>query len=86
MRSPGGGAITAVAAARLGLDTALVAPVGDDLGGQYVRREVEADGVTVAGFRTKRTPETVVMPVGRAADDGHRRPRHPRPREPTSRR
>jgi len=64
MRSPGGGAITAVAAARLGLDTALVAPVGDDLGGQYVRREVEADGVTVAGFRTKRTPETVVMPVG----------------------
>jgi sugar/nucleoside kinase (ribokinase family) len=64
MRSPGGGAITAVAAARLGLDTALVAPVGDDLGGQYVRQEVETDGVTVAGFRTKRTPETVVMPVG----------------------
>ena len=64
MRSPGGGAITAVAAARLGLDTALVAPVGDDLGGQYVRSEVEADGVTVAGFRTKRTPETVIMPVG----------------------
>jgi len=64
VRSPGGGAITAVAAARLGLDTALVAPVGDDLGGQYVRREVEAEGVTVAGFRTKRTPETVVMPVG----------------------
>ena len=64
MRSPGGGAITAVAAARLGLDTALVAPVGDDLGGQYVRRELESDGVTIAGFRTKRTPETVVMPVG----------------------
>ena len=64
MRSPGGGAITAVAAARLGLDTALVAPVGDDLGGQYVRRELEGEGVTIAGFRTKRTPETVVMPVG----------------------
>ena len=64
MRSPGGGAITAVAAARLGLDTALVAPVGDDLGGQYVRRELESDGVTIAGFRTKRTPETVVMPIG----------------------
>jgi len=64
IRSPGGGAITAVAAARLGLDTALVAPIGDDLGGQYVRREVERDGVVVAGFRTKRTPETVVMPVG----------------------
>jgi sugar/nucleoside kinase (ribokinase family) len=64
IRSPGGGAITAVAASRLGLDTALVAPVGDDLGGEYVRRELEADGVAIAGFRTKRTPETVVMPVG----------------------
>jgi sugar/nucleoside kinase (ribokinase family) len=64
IRSPGGGAITAVAASRLGLDTALVAPVGDDLGGEYVRREVERDGVAVAGFRTKRTPETVIMPIG----------------------
>ena len=64
MRSPGGGAITAVAAARLGLQTALVAPLGNDLAGEYVRRELEAEGVAVAGFRTKRTPETVVMPVG----------------------
>ena len=64
VRSPGGGAITAVAASRLGLDTALVAPIGDDLGGEYVRREVERDGVAVAGFRTKRTPETVIMPIG----------------------
>lgn len=64
IRSPGGGAITAVAASRLGLDTALVAPVGDDLGGEYVRRQLEGDGVAIAGFRTKRTPETVVMPVG----------------------
>ncbi len=64
IRSPGGGAITAVGASRLRLDTALVAPVGDDLGGEYVRRELEAEGVAIAGFRTKRTPETVVMPVG----------------------
>ena len=64
LRSPGGGAITAVAAARLGLQTALVAPLGNDLGGEYVRRELENEGVAVAGFRTKRTPETVVMPVG----------------------
>ena len=64
LRSPGGGAITAVAAARLGLQTALVAPLGTDLGGEYVRRVLEAEGVAVAGFRTKRTPETVVMPVG----------------------
>ena len=64
LRSPGGGAITAVAAARLGLQTALVAPLGNDLAGEYVRRELESEGVAVAGFRTKRTPETVVMPVG----------------------
>ena len=64
IRSPGGGAITAVAAARLGLQTALVAPLGTDLGGEYVRQELEGDGVAIAGFRTKRTPETVVMPVG----------------------
>jgi ribokinase len=64
MRSPGGGAITAVAAARLGLQTALVAPLGSDLAGEYVRRELEEEGVAVAGFRTKRTPETVVMPIG----------------------
>jgi sugar/nucleoside kinase (ribokinase family) len=64
LRSPGGGAITAVAAARLGLQTALVAPLGSDLGGEYVRRELEDEGVAIAGFRTKRTPETVVMPVG----------------------
>jgi ribokinase len=64
VRSPGGGAITAVAAARLGLSTALVAPLGSDLAGDFVRREVEADGVVVAGFQTDRTPQTVVMPVG----------------------
>src|SRR6185436_5400109 len=33
LRSPGGGAITVVAAARLGLKSALVAPLGDDLAG-----------------------------------------------------
>ena len=86
MRSPGGGAITAVAAARLGLQTALVAPLGDDLGGEYVRRELESEGVAIAGFRTKRTPETVVMPVGRGAHDGHRRPRASAPAPPMSRR
>jgi sugar/nucleoside kinase (ribokinase family) len=62
VRSPGGGAITAVAAARLGLQTALVAPLGDDLAGEYVRREVEQEGVTVSGARTSRTPQTLVMP------------------------
>jgi ribokinase len=64
LRSPGGGAITAVAAARLGLRSALVAPLGRDLAGEFVRREMEACGVTVAGFATDRTPQTVVMPLG----------------------
>ncbi len=64
LRSPGGGAITVVAAARLGLRSALVAPLGDDLAGEYVRREVEAEGVVVAGYTPSKTPQTVVMPVG----------------------
>jgi ribokinase len=64
LRSPGGGAITVVAAARLGLRAALVAPLGDDLAGEYVRREVEAEGVHVTGYRPTKTPQTVVMPVG----------------------
>ena len=64
LRSPGGGAITVVAAARLGLRSALVAPLGDDLAGEYVRREVEAENVLVTGYRPAKTPQTVVMPVG----------------------
>jgi sugar/nucleoside kinase (ribokinase family) len=64
VRSPGGGAITAVAAARLGLRTALVAPLGGDLAGDFVRREVEAEGVATTDFRSDRMPQTVVMPVG----------------------
>jgi sugar/nucleoside kinase (ribokinase family) len=64
LRSPGGGAITAVGARRLGLDTALVAPLGDDLAGRFVRRELDAEGVIVGEPRGTRTPTTVVMPVG----------------------
>lgn len=64
VRSPGGGAITAVAAARLGLETALVAPLGDDVAGAFVRRELEAEGITVGGALTARTPETIVLPCG----------------------
>ena len=63
LRSPGGGAITAVGARRLGLNTALVAPLGDDLAGNFVRRELEAEGVAFGEPRGHRTPTTVVMPV-----------------------
>jgi sugar/nucleoside kinase (ribokinase family) len=63
LRSPGGGAITAVGARRLGLATALVAPLGDDLAGRFVRRALEEEGITVGEPRGNRTPTTVVMPV-----------------------
>lgn len=63
LRSPGGGAITAVGARRLGLNTALVAPLGDDLAGRFVRRELDAEGVIMGEPRGNRTPTTVVMPV-----------------------
>jgi len=64
LRSPGGGAITAVAATRLSLRTALVAPLGEDLAGEFVRGELEHEGVIVAGQRAPRTPQTLVLPYG----------------------
>src|SRR4051794_5684823 len=64
LRSPGGGAITAVAAARLGLSVALVAPLGPDLAGDLIREVLGGEGVTVVGRHCPRTPITVVMPVG----------------------
>jgi ribokinase len=63
LRSPGGGAITAVGARRLGLTTALVAPLGDDLAGRFVRRALTEEGIAVGEPRGSRTPTTVVMPV-----------------------
>src|SRR5215213_9071055 len=59
VRSPGGGAITAVAGARLGLRTALVAPLGEDVPGRFVRTELESEGVTVGGASTTRVPARV---------------------------
>jgi ribokinase len=64
LSSPGGGAITAVGGARLGLSTALVAPLGEDGGGRFVREALEREGVSVSPARGARTPTTVVMPVG----------------------
>ena len=63
VRSPGGGAITAVGASRLGLRTALAAPLGEDEAGDYVRAALAAEGVAVGDRRCPRTPATVVMPV-----------------------
>ncbi|HEY3612235.1 MAG TPA: PfkB family carbohydrate kinase [Gaiellales bacterium] len=63
VRSPGGGAITAVGASRLGLRTALAAPLGEDDAGDFVRAALAGDGVAVGDRRCPRTPTTVVMPV-----------------------
>jgi ribokinase len=63
VRSPGGGAITAVGAARLGLATAVAAPLGDDVSGQLVRSALTEEKVDViATSFARQTPTTVVLP------------------------
>ena len=63
LRSPGGGAITAIGAARLGLSTVLASPAGSDEGGEWLRRTLEAEGVGMVAPHPGRTATTVVMPV-----------------------
>jgi sugar/nucleoside kinase (ribokinase family) len=62
LRSPGGGAITAVGAARLGLASALVSPLGDDPVGILLRSLLADDGVRWSGRLVDRSPVTVIMP------------------------
>ena len=62
LRSPGGGAITAIGAARLGLRTALAAPLGHDMDGEFVRRELVREGIEVSSDADTRMPTTAVMP------------------------
>ena len=62
LRSPGGGAITAVGAARLGLSSSLVSPLGDDSVGILLRSMLADDGVRWDGRLVPRTPVTVIMP------------------------
>src|SRR3954471_6668666 len=62
VRSPGGGAITAVGAARLGLSSSLVSPLGDDSVGILLRSLLADDGVRWDGRLVARTPVTVIMP------------------------
>jgi ribokinase len=65
LRSPGGGAITAVAATRLGLSAAVAAPLGDDIPADIVRTALAAEGVELTASRSApRTPTTVVLPFG----------------------
>jgi ribokinase len=64
LRSPGGGAINAIGAARLGLKTALAAPLGQDLEGDFIREELTREGIALLTSSAVRTPTTVVMPHG----------------------
>ncbi len=65
IRSPGGGAITAVGASRLGLSAAVAAPLGEDVAGDLVRAALADEGVrSIATRSAARTPTTVVMPFG----------------------
>jgi sugar/nucleoside kinase (ribokinase family) len=64
LRSPGGGAITAVGLARLGVSVALVSPIGSDGDGDYLRAALAEEGVRWAGRTMARTATTAVLPVG----------------------
>jgi sugar/nucleoside kinase (ribokinase family) len=65
IRTPGGGAITAVAASRLGVAAAVAAPLGEDVAGDLVRGALADEGVKWVGTRpAPRTPTTVVLPFG----------------------
>jgi sugar/nucleoside kinase (ribokinase family) len=65
LRSPGGGAITAIGAARLGLSAAVAAPLGNDISGDLVRAALAEEGVEPIATRSApRTPTTVVLPFG----------------------
>jgi sugar/nucleoside kinase (ribokinase family) len=60
--SPGGAAISAIGAARLGLTVALCSALGNDYAGRFLRTQLAAEGVRLAGPITDRTPVTVVLP------------------------
>lgn len=64
VRTPGGGAITAIGTARLGLSTALASPLGQDSAGDLIGPMIEDEGVQLVGPRCPRTPVTAVMPIG----------------------
>jgi sugar/nucleoside kinase (ribokinase family) len=63
VRSPGGAAITAVGAARLGLSAAVASPLGSDAEGDFLRGALAAEGVRWAGRRVARTALTAVLPA-----------------------
>src|ERR1700761_6189276 len=63
VRSPGGGAITAIGTARLGLSTVLAAPLGPAPAGDMIRETLDEEDVRLVGPTCPRTPVTMVMPI-----------------------
>jgi sulfofructose kinase len=69
--SGGPAATAAVALARLGVDVGFIGTVGDDWAGTFARRELEHEGVDVAGLRT--VPGSTALSTIRVdANSGHR--------------
>ena len=58
---PGGTGMQAVATARLGLSTALVSPVGADVGGRVLRSIFSEEGVAWLGREVDATPTTAIL-------------------------
>lgn len=58
---PGGTGVQAIAAARLGLSTALVSPIGTDLGGKALREIFQEEAVTWIGSEVDRSPTTAIL-------------------------
>jgi sugar/nucleoside kinase (ribokinase family) len=65
----GSGAITAVAAARLGLRVALVAAIGDDSAGQFMLGQLAGEGVDTSGIAVRADAPTGMTVVLSAGDD-----------------
>jgi sugar/nucleoside kinase (ribokinase family) len=58
---PGGTGMQAIGAARLGLSTALVSPIGDDPAGEVLRTMLSAEGVEWIGQRNGSTAATAIL-------------------------
>ena len=59
--APGGTGMQAIGAARLGLTTALISPVGVDAGGEALRSMFAAEGVAWIGRESQATSTTALL-------------------------
>jgi sugar/nucleoside kinase (ribokinase family) len=61
--APGGSGMQAIGAARLGVETALIAPLGNDGVARIVREFLAAEGVVTVGRRPETAPDKLGVPV-----------------------